>query len=270
MSGPHFIAGLPRSGSTLLSAILSQNPRFKAGVTSPVASLWAPALGNMSGRSEFATFFDDDKRQRVLKAIFEAYYADSGSRVVFDTNRTWTTRAALLAALFPSARIICCVRDVAWIIDSLEVALRRNPLQYSRVFAFQPGASIYERVDTLMDSKSGLIGLPWSGLREAWFGPFADKLIIIDYERLTGAPSAVISGLYRELGEREFPHDFNNVVYDEPEYDDDLGMPGLHKVRTKVAFEPRDATIPPDLFAKYNETNFWKRPLAGPKPVVCL
>ena len=32
----HFITGMPRSGSTLLSAILQQNPRFRATVTSPV------------------------------------------------------------------------------------------------------------------------------------------------------------------------------------------------------------------------------------------
>ena len=31
----HFISGLPRSGSTLLSAILLQNPRFHAGMSSP-------------------------------------------------------------------------------------------------------------------------------------------------------------------------------------------------------------------------------------------
>ena len=36
----HFISGLPRSGSTLLAAILRQNPRFHAGMSSPVASLF--------------------------------------------------------------------------------------------------------------------------------------------------------------------------------------------------------------------------------------
>ena len=34
--GIHFISGLPRSGSTLLAGILRQNPRFHAGMTSPV------------------------------------------------------------------------------------------------------------------------------------------------------------------------------------------------------------------------------------------
>ncbi|HEX8778946.1 MAG TPA: sulfotransferase, partial [Rhodanobacter sp.] len=35
----HFISGLPRSGSTLLAAILKQNPRFRAGMTSPLADI---------------------------------------------------------------------------------------------------------------------------------------------------------------------------------------------------------------------------------------
>jgi hypothetical protein len=37
--GIHFISGLPRSGSTLLSALLRQNRRFHASMTSPVGSL---------------------------------------------------------------------------------------------------------------------------------------------------------------------------------------------------------------------------------------
>jgi len=37
---PYFIAGLPRSGSTLLSAILRQNPRFHAAMSSPIAPLF--------------------------------------------------------------------------------------------------------------------------------------------------------------------------------------------------------------------------------------
>ena len=35
----HFISGLPRAGSTLLSALLCQNPRFRAGMTGPVGTL---------------------------------------------------------------------------------------------------------------------------------------------------------------------------------------------------------------------------------------
>jgi len=44
----HFISGLPRAGSTLTAAILRQNPRFHAGMSSPVASLFDNVIAQVS------------------------------------------------------------------------------------------------------------------------------------------------------------------------------------------------------------------------------
>ena len=256
----HLISGLPRSGSTLLCALLRQNPRFTASMTSPVASLCGALHPKMCG-GEFGVFFDDAKRANMLRGVFDAYYAhtEPGS-VVFDTNRTWTGRAALLSELYPQSRIVCCVREVGWIIDSIERMLAKNPLQLSRMFKFQPGASVYSRAETLMNSENGLIGLPWTTLREAWFGPPASRLIVVPYENLVREPDRTLRRLYEELGEPWFAHDFENAVYDEPDYDAHLGMPGLHKVRQKVEYQDRKPCIPPDLFAKYAGTTFWSKP----------
>ena len=150
---------------------MCQNPRFVAGVTSPVALLCGNLLHSMSGATEFASFFTDERRRAVIRSVFDAYYAESpAGQTVFDTNRSWTARTALLADIFPDARIICCVREVPWIIDSIERLTRRNPLQLSKIFNYNPGGSIYTRVETLMDPEKGLVGLAWSALREAWFG----------------------------------------------------------------------------------------------------
>src|SRR5471030_333273 len=260
----HFISGLPRSGSTLLSGLLRQNPRFAATMTSPVAALVGTVHQKMCG-GEFGGFFDDTKRAGILRAVFESYYADTlatmpGDAVVFDTNRTWTGRAALLGSIYPESRIICCVRDVGWIIDSIESMLAKNPLQLSRMFNFQPGASVYSRVETLMNSDNGLIGLTWSNLREAWFGGEAERLIIVPYDRLASAPEQTLDRLYDELGEPRFKHNLNNVVYDAPDYDALLGMPGMHKVRQKVEHRELKPVIPPDLFVKFANTHFWDKP----------
>lgn len=266
----HFIAGLPRSGSTLLSALLRQNPRFAAAMTSPVASLCGAAHPKMCG-GEFGVFFDDNKRAAVLRAIFDAYYADvPQNSVVFDTNRTWTGRAALLGQLYPKARIICCVREIGWIIDSIEGMLAKNPLELSRMFNFQAGASVYSRVETLMNSETGQIGMAWSTLREAWFGPEARRLIVVPYDHLVKNPQHTLQRLYAELGEPQFAHDFNNVVYDEPDYDSHIGMPGLHKVREKVEYQERQPRIPPDLFAKYSSANFWENSELNTRRVTIL
>jgi sulfotransferase len=72
----HFISGLPRSGSTLLSAILRQNPAFHAAMSSPVGSLFDAALGTMSTNSEFSVFFPEEKRRAILENLMQTYYAD--------------------------------------------------------------------------------------------------------------------------------------------------------------------------------------------------
>jgi len=267
----HLISGLPRSGSTLLSAILRQNPRFSAGVTTPVAALIGALMPRMSGNSEFAPFFDDERRRRILRGVFETYHGPApGSGVVFDTNRSWTARAGLLRDLYPDARIICLVRDIGWIIDSVERILLRNPLQVSRALNFQAGATVYSRTETLMNSETGLVGLAWSSLREAWFGENAKSLIVIEYETFARDPRTTIARLYQELKEPRFAHDFENIVYDEPDYDATLGMPGLHQVRPKVERQDRAPCIPPDIFATYAESSFWKRPDMNRRGVVIL
>lgn len=267
----HFISGLPRAGSTVLSAILKQNPKFTAGMTSPVASLIMALQREMSGGSDLSVLFNDERRSAILKGIFESYYAGtSETGMVFDTNRTWTARASLLGCLYPECRIICCVREVSAIVDSLERMLRKNPLQLSRIFNSKSGTTIYSRAEALLSWESGLIGVAWSALREAWFSDEARRLIIIEYERLASEPDTILRALYKELGEEWFAHDFNRVEYDEPNYDGHLGMPGLHKVREKVDFESRNSTIPPDLISKYAGLNFWTKPELNLKNVLIL
>jgi sulfotransferase len=230
-------------------------------MTSPVVSLVNALMQKMSEGKEFAVFFNDERRRIILQGVFESYYADAAAeQVVFDTNRTWTGKAALVRELYPEARIICCVRDVGWIIDSVERMLRQNSLQMSRMFNFQPGSSVYGRVETLMNSETGLIGAAWSSLREAWFSEFAKRLIVINYEKLVRDPQAIMRRLYEELREPFFEHDFNHVLYDEPDYDAAIGMPGLHRVREKVEYQKREPCIPPDIFAKYADAAFWLKP----------
>jgi sulfotransferase len=271
MQKVHFISGLPRSGSTLLSAILKQNPRLHAAVTSPLPMLSGALHERMGSNTEFSVFFDDERRKRLLRGLFQSYYSHlPPTGVVFDTNRSWTSRLALIGQLFPQSRVICCVREIGWIIDSLERLYNDNPTQSSRIFQLKHSASVYTRVEALMNYKTGLVGQAWSMLREAWFGARAKRLIVVQYESLARDPARVIGRLYAELQEPAFAHNFEQVAYEEPEYDRQLGLPGLHTVRAKVEFHKRDYCIPPDLFNKYADSRFWVKPELNRRQVMIL
>src|SRR6201992_3575732 len=99
----HFISGLPRSGSALLAALLRQNPRFEAGMSGPLAGLFGAPLGGMSGRNGFSVFIDDAKRERILRALFDNFYAECPAEVIFDTSRAWCGWMPAVVRLFPEA-----------------------------------------------------------------------------------------------------------------------------------------------------------------------
>ena len=229
MSRIHFISGLPRSGSTLLAGLLRQNPRFAAAMTGPVGGMVTTLLSTMTPQSETAVFLDETKRRELLRAVVTAYYADQdGKEVVFDTNRLWCARLPLIRELYPEARVLCCVRNVAWIMDSFERLVRRNAFEPSTLFATpEERATVYSRTEAL-PHRDRVVGFAYSALKEAYYGEHSDHLLLIDYDILAQKPEACLRLVYRFLGEDWFEHDFERVEYDEPEFDRRLGAPGLH------------------------------------------
>jgi sulfotransferase len=255
----HFISGLPRSGSTLLAAILRQNPRFHAGMTSPVGSLFTGMLNQLGAGSEFGPVVTTGQRRRLARGLFDSYYADQmGKDIIFDTNRMWSAQMPALMDMFPGAKVIACVRNVAWVMDSIERRYRANPFEITRLFDNDTERNtVYSRVDTLAQ-RNRLVGYPWTALKEAFYGEHATSLLLVDYELLAQAPQQVLPLVYQFLDEPPFKHDFEQVHYDAPEFDDALGLHGLHKVRPRVGIERRETILPPDLFAQYSKLSFWQ------------
>ena len=268
-NGIHFISGLPRSGSTLLSALLRQNPRIHASMTSPLGSLINALMRQMSQENETAVFVDDAQRLRILRACADAFYGDiHPEKLVFDTNRQWTTKLALLATLYPKAKVICCVRNPAWVLDSIESLTRRNPLEPSGIFKFDTTGTVYGRAEGLM-SGTGMIGFALNGLREAVFDPRRERLLLVRYESLTSDPLRTLAAIYDFVGEPAFTHDPTNIEqdYDALEFDARLGAPGLHTVGSSVRAIARPTLLPPDLFHQYDKDAFWERPKELPESV---
>ncbi|MFT5881513.1 MAG: sulfotransferase [Moritella sp.] len=258
MQQVHFISGLPRSGSTLLAGILRQNPAFYAAMSSPVAPLVNNCLEQIGAGGEFYTFFDEQKRKDMCQALFNAYYQDKNEySVVFDTNRIWTARMHQLTELFNDCKVICCVRNPAWVMDSFERIYRKNPFDYSRMFNPQNRQTVYSRCESMMHT-SGTVGSAWTALKEAYYGDHSQRLLLIDYDLLTQHPQRAIQLVYQFLDIPLYSHDFDNVAYEESEFDQNLGVNGLHQVRRKVEFQSRRTVLPPDLFAQYSEMSFWQ------------
>lgn len=242
----------------MLAGILRQNPRFHAAMSSPVAPLLNGALEQMGAGSEFYPFFDAAKRKRMCRALFDAYYSDQIDHdVIFDTNRIWTARLHQLVELFDDFKMICCVRNPAWIMDSFECIYRKNPFDYSRMFNAASRQTVYSRCEALIHG-SGSVGNAFTALKEAYYGEFSQRLLLVDYDLLTQHPNRALQLIYQFIEEPLFEHDFDNVEYEEGEFDQQLGVKGLHAVRRKVELNPRRSILPPDLFDQFKTMEFWQ------------
>lgn len=257
----HFISGLPRSGSTLLAAILRQNPRFQAGMTSPVADIMGVVVAEMSGKNDFSYAISDAARVAVLRGLVENFYAtENGADVVFDTSRLWCSRMQMLDTLFPCAKVIACVRQLPWVLDSMERLVRRQPVNVSKVFRFDTNTTVYSRVQALADPR-GMVGFAFQAIKDAFYGQYASgRLLLLTYETLTKHPAAALRKVYEFIGEPWFDHDFDSVEYGASEFDQRVGMPGLHTVRSKVEAPERKPILPLEVFNRFVSESFWLDP----------
>jgi len=224
-------------------------------MSSPVAPLINASLEQIGAGGEFYSFFDKHKRKTLTKAILNAYYEDSLSDIIFDTNRIWTARMHQLVELYDDFKVICLVRDPAWIMDSFEKIYRKNPFNYSKMFSAANRLTVYSRCESLLN---GVVGSALTALKEGFYGPFSNQLLLVDYELLCRFPSKTLKLIYQFIDEEYHEHDFDNVEFSQDEFDYNLGVSGLHKVAKKVEFKKRRSILPPDLFQKYSEMAFWK------------
>jgi sulfotransferase len=142
--------------------------------------------------------------------------------------------------------------------DSIERQYRANAFENTRLFN-SPGerSTVYTRVEALANANR-LVGFPWHALREACYSEHAERLLIVEYDLVAARPAEVFPLIYNFLNETPFSHDFENVTYDAPEFDSQLGLDGLHRVHKKVEPRERQTILPPDLFERYSKLAFWR------------
>jgi sulfotransferase len=150
----HFISGLPRSGSTLLSTILNQNPNFNAAISSPLARFIRLIITESYSGPGYKLQCPESKRIELIQSLVETYHSHLPQEVNFNTNRGWTSFTDLLSITHPESKIICCVRDITRILDSFENLFRKHPFHVSSMYSTDESSTVFTRCDALMSPLS--------------------------------------------------------------------------------------------------------------------
>lgn len=265
----YFMAGLPRAGSTMLSAILNQNPRFYCGPSSPVVPTMVAIEQSLLKDELFTAFPKMDFGRNLVASVIDQYYADVDKPVVVEKNRSWTFRMEYIKGYFgiEHPKVLFPVRDVSEILASFISMIRRNPyivsdrlnfIDQSLVVAGQP---INDVTRCQAIAGPGILGQSFDGLKKALSEGYRANIHFIEYKDLTTDPEGTMKKVYEFLGESYYHHDFNKLVNVHQENDAQVyGFTDMHAVRhtVKNTAEAPEDVLPPSVLDSVRDAEFWR------------
>lgn len=258
----NIIAGLPRSGSTLLCNLLNQNEKFHATETSALVRVLTAVKTGWENVTENIASNNINKKENVLKAIVNGYFDEIEKEVIFDRNRAWNNEPELAKLVFgEDVKIILCVRNLVDILASFEKLFRKNNSIYDTTDKRNFGgdfSTVLKRCDTWASVK-GPIGSSLEALQELLLRS-SDNTLIIEFDSLLNEPQKTLDKIYNFIGEKYFKHDFNNIIQTTKEDDRFHGILGLHDIHNKITIPKNDSRIilGNNVFTKYNGGEFWR------------
>ena len=260
----HFDCGLPRSGSTLLTAILNQNPQIHAGTLSPVFEVMYYTNDILQGEQAQAFPKPDVFRKMVRDGIIN-YYSDRDEPVIIDKCRAWPAHINLLKRYVTNnPKLICTVRHPLDILASFITLFHKDGTHN-----FIDRAMIEQKIPITDDNRchymmnpGGIIWESMNALATAFRQKQQHHIHFIQYDDLVSNPSQEIAKLHGFLELDPFVYDFDNVVAKDREKDAEVyGLPTMHEIRKKVnkISKPYTEVLSAEVINKYINYDFWNQ-----------
>lgn len=244
----HFLSGVPRSGSTVLAAILNQNPATHVSTTSGLVH----ALDGLANTWHSAGLLNSNDPERKLLAqtmrgMIDAFYENTDKPIIIDKGRGWPIpiiMQAMTQVLNHPPKIIATVRSIPDCMASfVRVAKPQNldDFMYSGDLASHLKASY-------ISLRSGYDYMP-------------ECFCIVEYEDLLADPKAQLARIHEFLGLPDFDYDFSNIDGSSVKEDDENlhGYEGLHDI--KPVLEKQHSDDPKDIlkhhYSSFCQPEFW-------------
>lgn len=264
----NLIAGMPRSGSTLLCNLLNMNPNFHATATSPVIDV----LHNM--RSTFShnpTFKTNDRLSQYenmrtgLKGFIDGFYYDKN--IVFDKCRGWSNNLPLLDAILKNTdtKIIWTYRNPVDVISSIEAQYQKTILLENTDEGGADFTTISARVDNFIND-GGIVARPVWLLNDAYEMGYSNRILFIKYWDLTNNTQETLDRIHEFIGEEKYQYnknDFKDLKQTTVEYDTIYNFKFPHTIKEGgVKYVKHEVNLPDHLIEKINLRFSWVNDLA--------
>jgi sulfotransferase len=260
----NLIAGMPRSGSTLLCNLLNMNKLFHATATSPVIDM----LQNM--RSTFShniTFKTNDRvsqyegMRQGLKGFIDGFYHDK--EVVFDKCRGWSNNLPLLDTIMghSDTKVIWTYRDPVEVVSSIEKHYQKTILlENTDEGAGADFTTLSARVDTFIND-GGLVARPVWLLNDAFEMGYGPRILLVSYWDITNNTQSTMDIIHDFIGEERYQYDKNNfedLKQTTSEFDGLYNFKFPHSIKEGgVKYVKHNVNLPDHLIEKINHRFTW-------------
>ena len=260
----YFDCGLPRSGTTLLTALLNQNPQIHAGTLSPVFEVMYYTRDRLQGEQAQA-FPKPQIFKKMVGTLIDTYYSDVEEPVVVDKSRAWPAHINLIKEyITPDPKILCTVRHPLDILSSfIDLINNSRSISFIDKALLQQGMFITN--DTrchFMMNPGGIIWESMNALATAFRQNQTQHIHFIQYDNLVENPKRVMQNIHSFLRLKPYEYDFENIEAKYREKDTEVyGLPTMHEVRKTIEKKSKhySEVLSEEVINKYKDLDFWNK-----------
>lgn len=240
----YFSAGLPRSGSTLLTMLLNQNPKVYAthGTGLPIIfkllDQTFPTLESVANNQDLLGY------DNLLLNLYPSFFSHINKSIIIDKLPRKENSDILINTMKicnPNFKVIFTVRPILEILTSFinlcntapKINIYDKEMEESNFFSLKYRHIDEARCDWLME-KTEIITSSIDLLYTALFSEYKNNFLIIKYEDLATNTKETIDKIYSFLGVTNWEHDYTNIK--SPNLNDfkHYGIPNLHTVQKTI------------------------------------
>lgn len=257
-----YVAGLPRSGSTLLCQLLSTHTSvYSPGHSSPLFQALGRLRHDLSDNDFLLAQLDVDFERayarlfRAFRGFVNGWFAEAEEPWVVDKNRGWLAQVGLLSQLDPDFRMVVCIREPGQILGSIEAQHERTvlldfPDHIAHLSRYARAAQMFGR--------DGVVGGPLHAIESLRDEPptIQQRLFYVVYEHLMADPVAVMAALQQWLGLPVEPFDPTDLPVRPHESDSYYRFKYPHATRASID-PPRRHALPPRIERELRKEYDW-------------
>lgn len=233
----HFLAGLHRSGNTVLSSILNQHPDIYSSPLSPVSEyMWRTYNASKDIEPAKSNMYPE-RSTRLLSRMLDNYYEDVEKPIVFDRDKNWSHPAnihMMKDCLDFKPKIIFTTRPIIEVLASF-IAIDINTIirwMHESGFNIDKKLTLNDNLCDFLMSEEQELPRVLNALYSIDNSENTGMIHIVKYADLLDTPQETMNGIYDFLEIEQFKHNFTNIRKIEEYNEAAAGLPkDLHKVR---------------------------------------